>query len=293
LVAAWAPVLVGTSIALAFDSLVIVRALAALFVAVAIQVGTNLVNDAADHARGADTAGRLGPPRAVALGLLDGDVVMKAGLVCFALAGIAGLWLAAMAGWWLLVPGAIALLAGYAYTAGPKPLAYLGLGEVFVFVFFGLIATVGTTFVQTVGINAGRVAILFATAAGAALGFLATVILEVNNLRDAPTDVLVGKATLAVRLGDARTRGMIRWLCVGAYVALLLPVAFLFYPWVPFWLLAYLTIPVAVGIVRTIREGATGRALNPVLGRVAKLEAMFAMLVSLGYVIVWALGRWI
>jgi 1,4-dihydroxy-2-naphthoate octaprenyltransferase len=287
LVAGWAPVLVGTAFGV-FDGdgrLRVVRAAAALIVALAIQIGTNLVNDAADSKRGADKAGRLGPPRAVAEGLLSGKVAVTGGLTCFGIAGLNGLWLASVSGWWLLIPGGLAIVAGIAYTAGPKPLAYLGLGEIFVFIFFGLFATSGSAFVQFTGTGANEQAGLIASLVfGASLGLFSVGILEINNIRDAPTDVAVGKATLAVRLGDANARGLFVGCIVGPFVLMVLTAAFAISDLsAALVLLTLLSIPLAIPSVKAVQSGAVGRELNPVLGAVARLEAVFAFLLAVSF----------
>lgn len=285
LVAGWAPVAVGSSMA-AFAmsggrSFSVIRALAALAVAVLIQVSTNFVNDAADHARGADTPERLGPPRAVALGLLSGRSLMRAGIACSAIAGVIGLWLASVSSWWLLVPGGLALVAGVAYTAGPKPLAYLGLGEIFVFLFFGLFATMGSYLVQP-GVRTDGFWMFIVLGAGVSIGAMSVAIIEVNNIRDAPQDAKVGKATLAVRLGEGRSRQLLLASLALAYISWSIAV----WPAVVFgglfFLLPLLTLLKAEKIRLQVRAGVTGSEWNRILGAVARLMTTFALLAALG-----------
>lgn len=239
-------------------------------VSLALQVGVNYANDYSDGVRGTDDV-RVGPVRLVASGLASPAAVKRAALIAFGVAAVAGLALAAVTTWWLLLVGAISILAGWGYTGGPRPYGYLGLGEVFVFVFFGLVATAGTTFVVV-----ERVPWL-AIVAGSFVGLLACALLVVNNLRDIPTDRESGKRTLAVRLGDRRTR----W----SYVALvimtfgLIVVAALSRPAV---LVAFLAVPVALRPVRSVLGGASGAALIPVLGDTGRLQLAVGALATVG-----------
>ena len=247
------------------------RVAPALVVSLSLQVGVNYANDYSDGVRGTDAV-RVGPVRLVGSGLASPSSVKKAALAAFGVAAVAGLALAAVTSWWLLVVGAAALLAGWGYTGGPKPYGYLGLGEVFVFTFFGLVATAGTTFVVCERISA------VAWLAGCAAGFLACALLVVNNLRDIPTDRDVGKRTLAVRLGDARTR----WLYVGllgAAWALLVVIAVVDRPLA---LLGLVGVAVSVPAVRAIRGGAKGAGLIPVLGATGKVQLLTGLLAALG-----------
>ena len=207
--AAVVPVLVGTACAVGRTDIVAWRMVAAMVVSLALQVGTNYANDYSDGIRGTDSAERrVGPVRLVGSGLARPGAVKKAALLSFGVAGVAGLALAVGVGWELLVVGALAIAAGWFYTGGPRPYGYLGLGEAFVFVFFGVVATAGSAYVQEDQLS------WLAFGASIPVGFLVTALLVVNNLRDIPGDTASGKRTLAVRLGDMRTR----WL----YVALLL-----------------------------------------------------------------------
>lgn len=269
LTAGLTPVVVGSAIAYRFDAFSPARAAAAVGVALGIQVGTNLVNDVADFRKGADAAGRLGPPRVTQLGLLSPRAVTAGALVCFAVAGALGLWLASVTTWWLLLPGAVALVSGVVYTAGPAPIAYVGLGEPFVFAFFGLFATAGTAYVQVGSVPAE------AWWSGAALGLLATAILEVNNIRDAATDAPSGKRTLAVRLGDRAARRLFGLLLVAAFA--LGSAAEL-----PWSLIVLAALPLAYVPARMVLSGVTGALLNRALGATARLELVFGLLLSAG-----------
>jgi 1,4-dihydroxy-2-naphthoate polyprenyltransferase len=197
--AAVVPVVLGAAVAVGGPHPVWWRALLALVVSLALQVGVNYANDYSDGVRGTDEV-RVGPQRMVAGGLASPKAVKRAAFACFGVAAVAGLVLAATTSWWLLAVGAAAIAAAWFYTGGPKPYGYLGLGELFVFVFFGLVATVGTTYAVSESIPS------LAWIAGCIAGCLACALLVVNNLRDIPTDRLSGKRTMAVRLGDPATR---------------------------------------------------------------------------------------
>ena len=270
--AAVVPVLVGTGVAGGDGSFRPVRAVLALVVALAVQVGTNYANDYSDGVRGTDDA-RVGPVRLVASGLAPATDVKRAAWLSFAVAAVAGLGLAALTTWWLVLVGALCIAAGWLYTGGPAPYGYLGFGELFVFVFFGLVATVGTAYVQTEDVT--RVAF----DAGTAVGLLAAALLVVNNLRDIPTDAAAGKRTLAVRMGDRRTRQFYALLVALAFVQLL-AVAAGGRPWS---LLAFGAAPLAVEPVRAVlRRGALGPALIGVLQSTARLELAFGVLLTVG-----------
>jgi len=249
------------------------RAIGALVVALAIQIGTNYANDYSDGVRGTDED-RVGPLRLTASGLASPAAVRNAAVGSFAVAGVAGLALAAVTSWWLVPVGAGCMAAGWLYTGGPRPYGYLGLGEAFVFVFFGLVATMGSAYVQ-----AGRLTWV-SFAAALPVGWLATALLEANNLRDIDGDALSGKRTLAVRLGRTRAG----WLYVGSLAAAAAGVVLLAH-WRPWALLALLTLPLAVRPVRIVMSHAQGRALLPVLGATGRLQLAVGLLLVVGIVV--------
>jgi 1,4-dihydroxy-2-naphthoate octaprenyltransferase len=271
--AAVVPVLVGTAAARGVDGpLVAWRAVAAGAVALALQVATNYANDYSDGVRGTDDPGaRVGPVRLVGWGIKRPGAVKRAALASFAVAGVAGLALAVAVGWELVVVGALCMLAGWTYTGGPRPYGYLGLGEVFVFVFFGVVATVGSTYVQVEHLTG------LSLLASVPIGLLATALLVTNNLRDIPGDVVAGKRTLAVRLGDRRTRTVFVAMVVCALV-LVVPVAVIR----PGAAVALLAAVVAIDPVRRVRAGASGPALIPVLGATGRLQLVFGVLLAAG-----------
>ncbi|MFZ4719174.1 MAG: 1,4-dihydroxy-2-naphthoate polyprenyltransferase [Ilumatobacteraceae bacterium] len=269
--AAVVPVALGAAAAVGEPDPVWWRAALALVVSLALQVGVNYANDYSDGVRGTDEV-RVGPTRLVASGLATAGQVKRAAFAAFGVAAVVGLVLAIATSWWLLAVGAAAILAGWFYTGGPKPYGYLGLGEVFVFVFFGLVATAGTTFVVCERITG------VAWMAGCAAGALACALLVVNNLRDIPTDREVGKRTLAVRLGDRATRWFYVVLLVAAF-ALVVGVALSGRPWAALGLVG---IAVAVPAVKAIVGGASGRALIPVLGATGKVQLVTGLLAALG-----------
>jgi len=268
--AALAPVAVGTGAAAAVDA-ASWRALLALVVSLALQVGVNYANDYSDGVRGTDTV-RVGPFRLVGSGAATPRSVKRAAFAAFAVAAAAGLVLAAMSSWWLLGVGACAIAAAWFYTGGPRPYGYAGLGEVFVFVFFGVVAVCGTTYVQ-----AGRVTGL-AWVVSVPVGLLACAILVANNLRDIPTDVTSGKRTLAVRLGDARTRRLYEGLLLVPFVAAV-GLAVADHPWA---VLALLAAPLAVPPLRLVAGGAAGRDLIAVLRDTGRLQLVYAVALGIG-----------
>ena len=269
--AALAPVAVGTGAAVGLGAVEPVRALLALLVALALQVGVNYANDYSDGIRGTD-ADRVGPLRLVGSGTARPGQVKTAAFAAFGVAALAGLVLVASSGaWWLLAVGAAAVLAAWTYTGGARPYGYLGLGELFVFVFFGLVAVLGTTWTQ-----AGRLSV-GAVAGAVGVGLLACAILVANNLRDVPTDAVAGKRTLAVRLGEARTRVLYAAMLTGAAGAVL--AAAVHQPWA---LLALASVPLAVGPVRRVLGGARGPALVPVLADTGRLELVYGLLLGVG-----------
>jgi 1,4-dihydroxy-2-naphthoate octaprenyltransferase len=242
-----------------------------LVVSLALQVGVNYANDYSDGVRGTDRA-RVGPVRLVASGLATPAEVKRAAFLAFGVAGVAGLALAATTSWWLLAVGAASIAAAWFYTGGPRPYGYAGFGELFVFVFFGLVATVGTTYVAVERITGLSVVM------GCAAGCLSCALLAVNNLRDIPSDTEAGKRTLAVRIGDAWTRWLYVGLIVGAFaLAIVAGVG-----WRPEVLLALLAAGAAVPPVRTVRAGARGGALIAVLVQTGRLQLVYGALATLG-----------
>jgi 1,4-dihydroxy-2-naphthoate octaprenyltransferase len=272
--AAVAPVLVGTALAGYQHVFHPLRFFAALLGAVFIQVGTNLSNDYSDARRGADTEDRLGPVRVTAGGLVPPRRVLVATYVSFGIAVLFGAYLIAVAGWQLLLVGAASILAGVLYTGGPRPYGYEGLGEVFVFLFFGIVAVAGSYFVQVKHLN------WEAFALAVPVGLIAAGILVVNNVRDIDSDRRAGKRTLAVRLGRARTRVMFAVVVYLAY--LLAPVTWIFGPLRPWLMLTWLTLPLAAAVARTVRNHADGPSLNEALARTGLLQLTFCALLSAG-----------
>ena len=268
--AAVVPVIVGTSVA-AGGEIIWWRAAAALVVAVALQVATNYANDLSDCVRGTDGPQRVGPVRLVGSGLASPAEVRVAMLAAFAVAAVAGLTLAAAVTPWLLLVGGASIAAGWLYTGGPRPYGYLGLGELFVFTFFGLVATVGSTYIHQQEVPA------VAWPAAVAVGFLACALLVVNNLRDRPADAESGKRTLAVRLGDRPTRILYVVLVDGALVVGSL--CALSRPWAVLVLGAGV---VAGPAVRRVMGGAEGLDLIDVLGRTGRTQLAAGVLLAAG-----------
>jgi 1,4-dihydroxy-2-naphthoate octaprenyltransferase len=272
--AAIAPVLAGTGVAAHLDSAVWWKALLALGVALALQVGVNYANDYSDGVRGTD-ADRVGPLRLVGSAAASARAVKAAAMASFAVAAALGLVLAATTAWWLVAAGALCIVAAWYYTGGRSPYGYRGLGEVMVFVFFGLVAVMGTTYVQTGSLTAAS----FLAAVG--VGALACAILVANNLRDIPTDREAGKRTLAVLLGDERTRylyALLVGLAVVALIGLVLQTT-----WPALLGLAFL-VP-AGRAVRTVLAGTTGRELVPVLQATGVAELVYAAGIFLGLLV--------
>jgi 1,4-dihydroxy-2-naphthoate polyprenyltransferase len=273
--AAVAPVLVGTSLAIGEGTFRPLAFACALLGSVFIQIGTNLSNDYSDARRGADTEDRLGPVRVTAGGLMPPRQVLIGTYVAFGLAVLAGVYLIAIAGWQLLLVGAASILAGVLYTGGPRPYGYEGLGEVFVFLFFGVVAVVGSYFVQTEDLR------WEAFALAVPVGLLAAGILLVNNIRDADTDRRAGKKTLAVRLGRDRARALFVASVAGAFLAVPL-VAIFGRDISPLVLLALLALPLAIPLIRTVRTRTDGPSLNEALARTGMLLGVFSLLLSIG-----------
>ncbi|WP_183100644.1 1,4-dihydroxy-2-naphthoate polyprenyltransferase [Nocardioides pelophilus] len=272
--AALAPVIAGTGVAAYDGHAVWWKALLALVVSLALQVAVNYANDYSDGIRGTDDA-RVGPLRLVGSGLASPAAVKRAAFLAFGVAGAAGLVLAATTAWWLVVVGLLCVLAAWYYTGGSKPYGYLGLGEVMVFVFFGLVAVVGTTYVQTETWGDHSWA---AIVAGVGVGSLACAILVANNLRDIPTDTVAGKVTLAVRLGDRRTRTFFATLVLLAAGALV-GVAVLTTPWA---LLGLTFLALALPACRIVLGGAVGPGLIPVLQQTGLAELLWALGCGIG-----------
>ena len=268
--AAVAPVLVGTALAREVD---LVRAGLALVVALALQVAVNYANDYFDGVGGVDTEERTGPRRMVASGLVEPRAMRRAMVVALSVAAVAGGVLVVLIGWELLVVGAAAILAALGYSGGSRPYASLGLGEVFVFVFFGLVATAGTTYVQDERLAWAPIV------AGVAMGAWATALLVVNNLRDIPTDEAAGKRTLAVRIGKESTRRLYLGLVVLAYVAL---GGVVLLTWAGWALLALLSLPVLREAVPLVRHAPLGPRLITALERTARAQLAFGLLLALG-----------
>lgn len=267
--AAIAPVVVATALAGSDASLI--PALIALVVSLALQIGVNYANDYSDGIRGTD-ANRVGPIRITASGLATPSSVKAAAFISFGVGATAGLALAAMTSWWLILVGALAILAAWGYTGGKNPYGYLGLGELFVFIFFGVVATVGTFYVQSEQIT--RDAIL----ASIPMGTFSCALLAVNNIRDRALDEPVGKRTLAVRLGDRNSRIFFAALIALGYLA----VAAMGKPWLA---LTLLSAPMALSLVRGVLGGAQGRDLIPSLAKTGKLQLQFSILFSIALVL--------
>jgi 1,4-dihydroxy-2-naphthoate octaprenyltransferase len=272
--AAVAPVLVGTALARTEGTFHWVRFACALVGSVFIQIGTNLANDYSDARRGADTEDRLGPVRVTAGGLMPPRRVLVGTWVAFAIAVAAGTYLVAVAGWELLLVGAASIAAGVLYTGGPRPYGYEGLGELFVFLFFGVVAVVGSYYVQVEELE------WEAFALSVPVGLLASAILVVNNVRDVDTDRRAGKMTLAVRLGRLRARRLYAAMLVLAFVA---PAVVWAAGGLSAWiLLALLALPLAPPLVRTVGTRTDGASLNGALAGTGRLLAVYSLLLSAG-----------
>ena len=267
--AAVAPVLVAT--ALAGDSFNTLAALLALIVSLSLQIGVNYANDYSDGIRGTDND-RIGPARITAGGLAKPAQVKSAAFISFGVAAVAGLGLAITTSWWLIAVGAISIAAAWGYTGGKNPYGYMGLGELFVFIFFGLVATVGSFYVQTNEITGQSIL------AGVIVGSLACAILVINNIRDRAKDEVVGKLTLAVRLGDKRSRIFYSVLVVAPY---LLTAGF----GTPWTLLTLLTLPMTISILKALWSGIEGAGLIALLGKTGKLQMIFSLALSLALII--------
>jgi 1,4-dihydroxy-2-naphthoate octaprenyltransferase len=270
------PVLVGTALAIRHGVFQPLPAFATLLAAVLIQIGANYANDLFDFRRGADPVTRTGPTRVTSAGLLTPGQVEAGTWAVFGAAALIGLYLAYLGGWPILLVGLLSILAAVAYTAGPFPLGYNGLGDLFVFIFFGLVAVLGTFFLQAHALSVDAVV------ACLPVGVLVTGILVVNNVRDVETDRAVGKRTLAVLLGRSGARAEYISLLVAAYaVPFLLWSGFGFSAWT---LLPFLSIPLALRLARTVTT-KTGPALNRALAGTAQLSALYALLFAIGIVL--------
>ena len=244
------------------------EALLALLVSLSLQIAVNFSNDYSDGIRGTDD-NRIGPTRLTASGLAPAEAVKRAAIICFAFASIVGIYLAFLSSWWVILIGIASIAAAWFYTGGANPYGYKGLGEVSVFIFFGVIATVGSYYVQKLQIT------WLAIAASIPMGTLACSLLAINNIRDRAQDLQVSKRTLAVRLGDKNSRRFFVFLLIGAYL-------FAGLTFKPFALLTLLTVPIAVGISREVLNGASGRDLIPLLAKTGKLQLIFAVTFAIG-----------
>lgn len=264
--AAIAPVVVAT--ALAAPDFNWFRAALALKVAVWLQIGVNFANDYSDGVNGTD-ADRVGPTRLVASGMATASAVKTAAFVSFGVASIAGVWLSLLTSPWLILIGVVSIAAAWGYTGGKNPYGYKGLGELSVFLFFGVVATMGTYYAQTEKIT------LLSFIVSIPMGALSCAILAINNLRDRPKDALVGKLTVAVRIGDRNARLMYVALLALAHLAAITTL-------VPTALLTVLALPMSISISRQVLSGISGKELIPVLGRTGKLQMVFSILLAIG-----------
>ena len=264
--AAIAPVLVA--IALVGTDFNWLRALLTLMVAVWLQIGVNFANDYSDGVKGTD-ADRVGPIRLVASGIATANEVRSAAFISFAIASVAGTWLAFLTSPLLILVGIVSIAAAWGYTGGKNPYGYRGLGELSVFLFFGVIATMGTYYAQTEEIT------LLSFIVSIPMGALSCAILSINNLRDRPKDQLVGKLTLAVRIGDRKARLMYVGLLILAHLAAIATL-------IPTTLLTLIALPMSFSISRQVLSGISGKDLIPVLGKTGKLQMVFAILFAIG-----------
>ncbi len=264
--AAIAPVVVAT--ALVAPDFNWFRAALALKVAVWLQIGVNFANDYSDGVNGTD-ADRVGPTRLVASGMATASAVKTAAFVSFGVASIAGVWLSLLTSPWLILIGVVSIAAAWGYTGGKNPYGYKGLGELSVFLFFGVVATMGTYYAQTEKIT------LLSFIVSIPMGALSCAILAINNLRDRPKDALVGKLTVAVRIGDRNARLMYVALLALAHLAAITTL-------IPTALLTVLALPMSISISRQVLSGISGKELIPVLGRTGKLQMVFSILLAIG-----------
>ena len=272
--AAVAPVLVGTALAVSEDRFLALAFAAALLGSVFIQIGTNLANDYSDARRGADAEDRLGPVRVTAGGLMPPRSVLIGTYVAFGVSVLCGSYLAFVAGPEMLAVGVVSIAAGVLYTGGPRPYGYAGLGELFVFLFFGLVAVAGSYYVQAERLTAESLAL------AVPVGLLAAAVLVVNNVRDLDTDRRAGKRTLAVKLGRRNARGLFVAMIVVSYaVAIAIPT----FGGLSWWVLLVLgSVPLAPALVRTVIEQSDGPALNGALAATGRLLGVYSSLLALG-----------
>lgn len=264
--AAIAPVVVAT--ALVGSDFNLLRAALALKVAVWLQIGVNFANDYSDGVKGTD-ADRVGPIRLVASGMATAKSVKAAAFISFAIASIAGAWLAFLTSPLLIAVGVASIAAAWGYTGGKNPYGYKGLGELSVFLFFGVIATMGTYYAQTEELT------LLSFIVSIPMGALSCAILAINNLRDRPKDALVGKLTVAVRIGDRNARLMFVSLLLVAHLAVIATL-------IPTTLLTLLALPMSISISRQVLSGISGKELIPLLGKTGKLQMLFSILLAVG-----------
>ncbi|MGA7670610.1 MAG: 1,4-dihydroxy-2-naphthoate polyprenyltransferase [Nitrolancea sp.] len=272
--AAVVPVLVGTAVGVSESSFRPVVFGVALIASLLIQIGTNFANDLSDFHKGADTAERLGPTRVTQSGLITSSDLKRGIAVAFGLALLAGLYLVYIGGWPIIVIGLFSILCGLAYTGGPWPLGYHGLGDLFVFIFFGLIGVTGSAYLQTGHVT--RLAVL----ASIPVGLLVTNILVINNLRDVETDRVAGKHTLAVLIGAMPARLQYAFFSMAAYV--LIPCVWYFGHASLFVMLSWITLPLSARLVNPVLGGLSGRPLNKVLKMTGQLHLLFGALLALG-----------
>lgn len=275
--AAVVPVLVGTAVGVSEASFRPLVFLAALVASLLIQIATNFANDLSDFHKGADNETRVGPLRVAQSGLITPGALKRGIVVTFGLAMLVGLYLIYIGGWPILAIGIFSILSGLAYTGGPWPLGYHGLGDLFVFIFFGVIAVAGSAYLQTGDVTA------LALAASVPVGVLVTNILVINNLRDVETDRVAGKHTLAVLLGATTVRGQYLLFTIVAY---LMPLVLWWFAGAsPFVLLTWPTLPLAVKLVRIVLAGTSGPPLNKVLKATGQLHLLFGILLALGFLL--------
>jgi len=274
--AALAPVIAGTAVAFHEGGVHWISAVLAMVTALLLQIAANFANDALDFKRGADSAARVGPDRITSSGLISVDAMLKATAIALLMATASGLFLAIRGGWPMFLIGIAAIVCAFAYTGGPFPLGYLGLGEIFVFVFFGLVGVAGTAYVQTRDLTG------LALAVSIPIGALAVGILVINNLRDLRTDAQAGKRTIAVRLGDRRTRLEYKALLL---IAVFTPPILWYADWLDWWwLLMLVWLPVAGKLWREVTV-RSGKHLNATLGDTGKGLLLYGILLSCALVL--------